>query len=76
MSVVFAAKYHGKCAGGCSGIHPGDEVTYADDNALMHTDCENSEGLRETEEQIELREPEHPTCTSCFLIHRPGVCDL
>jgi hypothetical protein len=61
----FVAKYSGQCAGGCDGIEPGD-VVELEDGALMHTDCENSEGMREEGRRTE-------TCTECWTI-KPCAC--
>jgi ribosomal protein S27AE len=61
----FVAKYPGRCAGGCDGIEPGD-VVELEDGALMHTDCENSEGMREEGRRTE-------TCTECWTI-KPCAC--
>ena len=69
MSAPFTAKYSGPCPGGCDGIEPGDEVEYVDET-LMHTDCENSEGLRGHD-----REETPDPCVACFLIHPAGACD-
>ena len=63
----FAAKYSGQCAGGCDGIEPGDEVEFVDD-VLMHTDCENSEGLR-----AESPDRKTETCPECWVI-KPCGC--
>jgi len=65
--VKFAAKYSGQCAGGCDGIEPGDEVEFVDD-VLMHTDCENSEGLR-----AESPDRKTETCPECWVI-KPCGC--
>lgn len=64
--MTFAAKHRGPCAGGCEGIEPGDEVEFVDD-ALMHVDCEDAEGVRPEPKQAE-------TCPTCWL-ERPCGCD-
>ena len=65
-STAFLANYSGPCPGGCNGIEPGDEVAYFDD-ALMHTDCENAEGLR-----ADYPERAEVVCTECWVIQPCG----
>ena len=62
----FVAKFAGTCAGGCDGIEPGDVVEY-DNDALIHTDCENSEDLR-----ADYADHLAVTCTECWLIQPCG----
>lgn len=68
---TFQAKYSGKCAGGCDGIEPGDEVEY-DDDALMHKDCENSAGLRgERAAEVVVE-----ACPKCWLVLSSCDCGV
>lgn len=70
MSHPFIARFSTRCPGGCDGIEPGDEIEYVDDTTVMHTDCENAEGLRGHE-----REESPDPCPDCWLIHPTGRCD-
>lgn len=63
--MTFTAKYSGRCASCDDRIHPGDTVTY-DDDELVHAVCE----VRSLPNS---RDDRSAVCRDCWTIHA-GEC--
>ena len=61
--MTFEAKYRGRCTLCDDTIHPGEMVTYADDE-LVHVACEAEPRREDDPDEV---------CVRCNLIHR-GEC--
>lgn len=65
MTATFRARYEGRCPDCGAEIFTGDLLTYNPDGQAVHAVCSSDKTV-----------PLGSLCTTCFLIHPDGACDL
>lgn len=66
---TFTAKYAGRCAAGCKGVKPGDEIAFTSEGTVIHVSCNDT---TEHDDALTIRAGES-LCGECWLVH-VGEC--